>query len=382
MRIALVGPATPYRGGIAHFSNELAKTLTSRNHEVWLETFRRQYPALLFPGTTQLEGNLSDLPADTRADIDSINPWSWVSTGRRLHDQHFDLILFSYWLSFFVPAYAAIARLARSSSGTRIGAVVHNALPHERRIGDRLFSRYFLRRCDGLITLSSAVRDSVRMLGVDTPAVEAGHPAYSHFGAAIEPREARAALGLPQDAPILLFFGFVRRYKGLDLLIEALPEVLEIHQDTQLVVAGEFYEDEEYIRRRTSELGVTEAVHFDTRYIPDERVHLYFSAADLVVQPYRSATQSGVAHVAFHFARPIVVTDVGGLAETVPHLEAGMVVPAGDPEALGGAIIRFLEDDELRARLRSGAADQGRLYTWDQLAQDVERLATPVGFTS
>ena len=373
-KIAIVGPARPFRGGIAHFTGELAGALRRRGHHVTLETFSRQYPALLFPGKTQLEPDQGDLPEDTIAQLDSINPLTWRSTGNRIRREAYDLVVFSYWLSFFAPAYASVARRARRS-GSRIISLVHNAVPHRPRPGDRMLSRYWLRRCDSLLTLSSAVRDDIRSLGVSAPILETGHPVYTHFGEAVEKEEARRVLGLPPEVPVLLFFGFIRNYKGLDVLIDAMPRVLRDLPDAQLMVAGEFYEDETLIRKRSAQSGIGPNVRFDTRYIPDERVKLYFSAADLVVQPYRSATQSGVAHVAFHFSRPVVVTNVGGLAETVPHGEAGFVVPPEHPEALAGSITNYFSDPELRNRLDEGARRQHGVFSWEALAAELESQA-------
>jgi D-inositol-3-phosphate glycosyltransferase len=374
MKIVIVGPAKPYRGGIAHFSDELARSLRLRGHEVSLETFSRQYPSFLFPGTTQLEGRLDQLPPHTTARIDSLNPFSWWSAARRIRRQGTDLVVFAYWLSYFAPAYRAIAsRLSRA--GIPVLGLVHNAIPHEKRIGDRTLGRTFLTRCDRLITLSHAVSEDVRSLNVTTPIVEAGHPVYSHFGRGIDRADAREKLGFPPDCPLVLFFGFIRRYKGLDVLIEAMPRLLKTHPGAVLLVAGEFYEDEQKIRNRTMELGISAAVRFDTRYVPDDRVPVYFSAADLVAQPYRSATQSGVAHIAFHFGRPVVVTDVGGLAETVPHDEAGFVVPPEDPAALADTMSRFFSDAELRERVENGASRQHGVFSWHALAEAVEDAA-------
>jgi D-inositol-3-phosphate glycosyltransferase len=374
MKIVIVGPSKPYRGGIAHFSEELARTLRLRGHEVGMETFSRQYPSFLFPGTTQLEGSLDDLPPETVAKIDSLNPLTWWKAARRIRKQGADLVVFAYWLAFFAPAYRAMARSLRRA-GIPIVALVHNALPHERRFGDRTLGRAFLSRCNRLVTLSHAVADDVRSLGIDVPVEEAGHPVYSHFGRAIDRQDARRNLGFAAERPLLLFFGFIRRYKGLDVLIEAMPSILESCPGTVLLVAGEFYEDELAIRDRAAELGIGASIRFDTRYVSDERVPVYFSAADLVVQPYRSATQSGVAHIAFHFGRPVVVTDVGGLAETVPDGEAGFVVPPENPEKLAEAVIRFLSDAELRNTVTSGASRQHGMFSWHSLAEAVEKAA-------
>jgi glycosyltransferase involved in cell wall biosynthesis len=258
-------------------------------------------------------------------------------------------------------------------------AVVDNALPHERRPGDRLLARYALGACDGLIVMSDSVRRDVEALGLSGRVVQVEHPAYDIFG---EPRDrgaARIGLGLPERAPVLLFFGFIRRYKGLHVLLEAMPAIRERLPAARLVVAGEFYAGEEDLRAQADRLGLTSgddpAVRFDADYIPEDRVADYFAAADVIVQPYVSATQSGVAAIAYHFSRPLITTDVGGLAETVPHEVSGLVVAPEDPRALADAVVRYFTDDGLRERLELGVAGQRERYSWDRIYEAVEQLA-------
>ncbi|MEM6785843.1 MAG: glycosyltransferase, partial [Bacteroidota bacterium] len=307
LRVALVGPAPPYRGGIAHFLVSTARRLRARGHAVEVVTFTRQYPALLFPGKTQYAEGASrdDEPQATRL-LDSVGPRSWWRTARHLRAWQPDVVVFMQWMPFFAPAFGTIARQVRRG-GARVLAVVHNALPHEPRVGDHALMRYLLKATDGLVVLSDSVRVDLARLGVveaQTPVRQVRHPVYDHFGDPLPQAEARRRLGLPDGAPVLLFFGFVRAYKGLDVLLEAMPRVLEHVPEARLVVAGEFYEAEAAYRERAAPSG--DAVRFDADYIPDAEVAAYFSAADLVVQPYRSATQSGVAQIAFHFARPVV----------------------------------------------------------------------------
>jgi D-inositol-3-phosphate glycosyltransferase len=374
MKIVIVGPSRPYRGGIAQFSDELSNAVRLRGHEVRMETFKRQYPSFLFPGKTQLDGSLRDLPAGTVARLDSVNPLSWWKTARRIRKIDPDVVVFAYWLGFMAPAYNSIARAARRA-GIPLVVLVHNAISHEKRIGDQWLGQTFFRKTNRLIALSNAVATDLREMGFGERVVEAGHPVYTHFGKERDRDSARTDLHLPLDAPVALFFGFIRRYKGLDVLIEALPSILTKKPEFKLVVAGEFYEDEEAIRERVKELGIGRSVIFHSEYIPNERVATYFSAADLVVQPYRTATQSGVAHVAFHFGRPMVITNVGGLAETVPGGEAGMVVPPENPKALAEAMCSFFSDDSLRQRLTAGARLERGSFTWHALAELIEDAA-------
>ena len=312
--------------------------------------------------------------------IDTLNPLSWWRTAQHLRAAAPDALVFQYWMPFFAPAYGTIARLARRD-GIRILAVVHNALPHERHLGDAWLSRYFLRAGDGFVVMSDAVNQDLTPLRRKTAAVRRiEHPVYSRFGEPVPRAEARAALGLPPDAPVVLFFGFVRAYKGLHVLLDALPAALEQVPALRLVVAGEFYDDPARYQRLIRQHGLAEHVTVHDRYIPSEAVPRYFGAADVVAQPYVSATQSGVAQIAFHFDTPLILTDVGGLAEVVPHEKAGLVVPPEDPAALARALARYFTDD-LKAALTAGVRQQKQKYHPDRLFEALEALSggIPVG---
>ena len=371
MRITLLGPAWPFRGGIAHFQAALARGLAARGHDVSQVTFRRQYPEVLFPGRTQLDDGPppADLPIAAQT-MDSLNPLSWTRTARHVADHGAEVAVFMHWMPFFGPAFGVVARRLRKR-GVRVLAVVHNAIPHERRPGDVPFTRFGLGASDGLVVMSDQVRDDVEALGLEAPVEQVAHPVYSGFGDPAPSADARAALGLPADVPLFLFFGFIRRYKGLHVLLDAWAEVRRRVPEAELVVAGEFYADEATLRAQAAAL---DGVRLDADYIPDDRVGLYFSAASAVVQPYVSATQSGVAQIAFHFGTPVITTDVGGLAEIVPDGEAGLVVPPEDPAALADALVRFVEDD-LAEALAAGVRRERETYSWDRLCEAVERLA-------
>ena len=373
-RLVVVGPFPPYRGGIAHFTQAMTEGLRARGHDVRPVSFARQYPALLFPGKTQFEPDRTSEEGRTSAEaprlVNTLNPLSWLQTARHILRQRPDVCLFQYWMPFFAPALGMVAWVLRRR-GVRVVGVVHNALPHERRPGDRLLSRFFLQQCNGLVVLSEAVEADVRGLGATAPVRRAEHPVFAHFGEAIPKEEARRRLGLPEDAPVVLFFGFVRRYKGLHVLLDAMPEVVRRRPDVRLVVAGEFYDDEAPYRAQVQRHGLGEHVLFRPDYIPQDEVARYFSAADVVAQPYLSATQSGIAAIAFHFGRPLVVTDVGGLAEVVPHERAGLVVPPDDPSALAAAIVRFFEED-LGETLAEGVRRARQNHSWDRLYEAVE----------
>jgi len=369
VRVALLGPAWPYRGGIAHFQTSLGRALAARGHEVSEVTFSRQYPERLFPGTSQFsDGPPPETPALRL--IDSLNPASWVRTANAVAKSGADVAVFMHWMPFFGPAFGVIARRLRKR-GVRVLAVIHNALPHERRPGDVALTRFGLGACDGLIVMSDQVREDIERIGIAAPLRQRAHPPYDVFGEPVDTSEARAALALPAEAPVFLFFGFIRRYKGLHVLLEAWGRVIERIPEARLVVAGEFYAEEESLRAQAA--PYSDSVRFDADYIPDARVGLYVSAADAVVQPYVTATQSGVAQIAFHFGRPVITTDVGGLAEIVPDGEAGLVVPPEDPAALADALVRFVEAD-MGPTLATGVARQRERTSWEALAETVEEL--------
>ncbi|MFB6229517.1 MAG: glycosyltransferase [Salinibacter sp.] len=375
MRIAVVGPMHPYRGGIAHFTEMTVQGLDERGHEMRPVSFARQYPEFLFPGKTQFEPD-DEAPAIVRGAprlLDPLNPLSWLRTAWQLREQRPEAVIFQYWMPFFAPAYGTVARILRWA-GIPSLAVVHNALPHERHLGDAWLSRFFLAACEGHVVMSDAVANNLQSLRrPDAAFRRIEHPVYERFGEPVPRAKARAALDLPEDAPVMLFFGFVREYKGLHVLLKALPDVLEALPDPHLVVAGEPYDDPARYRRLIREHGLDAHVHWYDDYVPSGEVPTYFCAADLVVQPYVSATQSGVAQIATHFERPMVVTDVGGLAETIPHEEAGFVVPAEDPEALASAIIRFFQEG-WAGRLAEGVRERKHAQQPARLLEAIEEL--------
>lgn len=375
-KIMLVGPAAPYRGGIAHFLHATRKGLQRRGHSVEVVNFSRQYPALLFPGKTQYDTDPhAEAPGSVRM-LDSVNPLSWWKTARYIAAKNPKLVIFMHWMPFFAPAYGFVARRLRAR-GIRVLCLVHNALPHEQRPGDRAMSRYFFRACDGFVVLSDAVASDLKMLGIQAGIRLAGHPVYEHFGAVRPREEARQQLGLRPTQPVLLFFGFVRKYKGLHLLLDSMPAVRERLPDVHLLVAGECYGDDSRYRNQVRSLGIENHVTLRLEYIPDHDIPVLFSAADVVVQPYISASQSGVAQIAYHFDRPLIVTDVGGLAEIVPHERAGLVVPPEDPEALAAAVVRFFEE-RMGPQLEQGVLVEKEKYSWDQLVDTIAQFLNDI----
>ncbi|MFH1144980.1 MAG: glycosyltransferase [Candidatus Eisenbacteria bacterium] len=376
MKIVYIGTAHPMRGGIAQFNAILARELAQR-HTVRFLSFTRQYPGLLFPGKTQFVASDDTAAVRCAAEpiLDSISPWSWWRTAQRAARERPAVLLFKYWMPFFAPAFGSISRWVKRRLPVRVIYVCDNIMPHERTPLDTVLTRYALAPVDGFVVMSAAVRDDLLALRPDASWRLVPHPIYNVFGERGDPQAARAQLGLG-PGPWLLFFGYVRPYKGLDLLLRALP-VIRRRVPVQVVVAGEFYEGEERYRKLAREAGVSEAVHFHADYIPESRVPLYFSAADAVVLPYRSATQSGIIQVAYQLDTPVICTAVGGLAEVVPHESSGFIVPPDDVDALAAAVVRFYEGG-WEQRLREGVRAQKARFGWAPLVEAIEDLARPL----
>jgi glycosyltransferase involved in cell wall biosynthesis len=370
MNITILGPAFPLRGGIAHYSTLLASALGA-SHTVDTVTFKRQYPAFLFPGKTQQEsgGTFNAAPAPEL--VDSINPLNWVRVGRLIRDRRPDILVFQYWLPFFGPCFGTIARIVRSNKHTRIIYICHNILPHERRPFDVSFTRYAFGVVDAFIVQSSAVeRDLKRLL----PRARYRHvplPVYSIFGEAGEKGKVREKLGI-KDERVILFFGHVRRYKGLHVLLQAMPHLLA-RLPVRLLVVGEFYDDEQAYREQVRALGLEHAVTIHSDYVPNEQVGEFFSAADVVVLPYMSATQSAIAQIAYNFNRPVIATNVGGLAEVVIDGRTGYVVPPEDPASLAAAIERFY-GEQREEEFANNVREEKRKYSWENLVVAIEQM--------
>jgi glycosyltransferase involved in cell wall biosynthesis len=374
MRVALVGPFHPWRGGIAQYLGLFAEALAVR-HQVLGITFTRQYPGFLFPGQSQLDPDAAPPAVPVERLVDSLDPRSWSRAAGRLGEFAPHALIYKWWLPFFAPAFARIAAPLRRRN-TRVVLVCDNLVPHERRPLDGALTRWMLRESDGYLVMSESVEADLERLKPGAPRRRVRHPLYTQFDRGRWSREsARAHLGLAGD--VLLFFGYVRPYKGLDVLLEALPAV-RARRPVTLVVAGEFYEPAAPYRERVARLGLAEAVRFLDRYLPDDEVEALFRAADLVVLPYRSATQSGVTQVAYALGAPVLTTAVGGLPETVRDGETGLVVPSEDPAALAAAAVRFFEED-LSARLRAGVEELRREHSWDALACAFEDLVASLG---
>lgn len=366
MKITILGTAHPYRGGIAAFNERLAKELQEEGHSVDIITFTVQYPSILFPGKTQYSGEPSPRGLDIRRMMSSINPFSWIKTGNRIRREAPDILLISFWIPYMAPCLGTIARIARRNGKTRIVTVLHNLIPHEKRPGDNFFVKYFCGGIDRYVAMSKSVLADIDKFDTVNPRTFSPHPIYDNFGEAVARDEACRHLGLDPADKILLSFGLIRDYKGLDWLLEAFAS-LKDRKGLKLVVAGEFYSDGERYHKLAKKLGIDGEVIWRTEFVPDSEVRYYFCAADLIVQPYKSATQSGVTQIAYHFEKPMLVTRVGGLAEIVPDGKVGYVADPS-PVAVAEALERFLDE---APDFSEGIKAEKKKYSWGEMAEAV-----------
>ena len=371
-KIYLIGTAWPFRGGIAAFNERLATAYQEAGYEVTIINFRLQYPAIFFPGKTQMANWAGPEHLNIRREINSVNPLNWIIVGNRIRRERPSLVIFRYWLPFMGPAFGTIARLIRLNRTTRVITIFDNIVPHERRIGDRLFTNYFIRPIQAFIAMSDTVFNDIKKFDTKKPRELCPHPLYDNFGEKVDKDEAKSHLGLDPDTGYSLFFGFIRDYKGLDLALRAFGDERLRDSDKRLLVAGEFYSDEKYYLDIIKELDIAGQVVLRTDFIPDDEVKYYFSAADLVVQPYKTATQSGISQIAYHFDKPMIVTNVGGLPEIVPDGKSGFVVER-DSSAIAGAIRRYY-DEKMEPVFEAGMREEKKKYSWESMVSAIERL--------
>ena len=374
-KVVIIGPGHPLRGGLATFNQRLAKEFNDRGDDCSIYSFSLQYPSFLFPGKTQYSDEPAPEGIKIHTVINSVNPLNWIKVGNRLKKERPDLIVVRYWLPFMGPALGTILRRVRKNRHTKIICIADNVIPHEKRPGDKSFTKYFLKSCDAFITMSEKVMSDLHLFQPGKTAKLVSHPLYDNFGSIIPKSDARKHLGLPVGEKIILFFGFIRKYKGLDLLLETMADKRIKDAGVKLLVAGEFYEDEKPYKEQIEKLGIKDQLYLRTDFIPDSEVKYYLSAADAVIQPYRNATQSGVTPLAYHFEKPMVVTNVGGLPSLVPHEKVGLVTTA-DPEAIATGILRFyqLGEDYFIPHLRN----EKQKYSWSLMAGTISQLANDI----
>jgi glycosyltransferase involved in cell wall biosynthesis len=370
--IKIIGPAYPYRGGIATTNERLAQEFLLMGFHVDIETFIVQYPSVLFPGKTQYNEKTAPENLKIRRTINSVNPLNWIKTGKRICRERPDLVIIRYWLPFLAPCLGTIAGLIRKNKHTVIICLADNVVPHEHRPGDRLLTNYFMQRIDGLVAMSKSVLNDANSFRGDLVQGFCPHPIFDNYGERLLAEVAKQKLHLDQTSRYLLFFGFIRDYKGLDLLIEAFADERLREFPVKLLVAGEYYSSPEPYLELIKKNNLEDWIELRTDFIPDDQVNLYFSAADMVVQPYKSATQSGVTQIGYHFNKPMLVTNVGGLSEIIPDGKVGYVV---EPESgkIADALVDFYRNDRV-AEFEENMIEEKKRFSWSNMVQTFESV--------
>lgn len=371
-KVLIIGTAYPYRGGLAVYNERLAKAFAENGDEVKIETFKLQYPDFLFPGKTQYaEWEYSGNVGIERT-ISSINPLNWIKVGRRLRKEKYDIVIIKYWLPFMGPCFGTIARQIRKNGHTKVISILDNVVPHEKRIGDKIFTRWFVKHVDGFVSMSESVQSDLSFFNKEKPRGLCPHPLYDNFGKSLTTEESLKQLKLDDNYKYILFFGLIRDYKGLDLLLEAFANDILKTLPVKLIIAGEFYSDSEKYYQMIEKLDLTDRVIVYPKFIPDNEVNLYFGAASLVVQPYKSATQSGVTQIAYHFEKPMVVTNVGGLSEIVPNGKVGYVVDI-DTTEIANAIADFFTNNRAEQFVQ-GIKEEKQKYSWERMINTIQTV--------
>jgi D-inositol-3-phosphate glycosyltransferase len=373
-KVLIVGPAHPLRGGLATYNERLAKAINQQGHECEILSFSLQYPSLFFPGKTQFTNDAPPQNLVIHSLINSLNPINWIITANRLSSKQYDIVVFRYWMSFMAPSFGTIARVLKQNNPCKILAIVDNLIPHEPSFLDTIATPYFIESCDGFLTMSEAVKTQLDQWPVQKNVVYTPHPMYDMFGPIGNMHEAKLKIGLNPQENYLLFFGFIRGYKGLGLLLDALTIEPVRKIPFKVIIAGEFYEDSKPYLDKIKSLGLEDKLVMRNDFIPNNQVCDYFNAADAVIQPYTSATQSGVTQIAYYYNKPMIVTNVGGLAELVPHQKSGLVCnpTAGD---IAKAIAQFYEQNMME-KLSDGSAAEKYKFTWETLIEKLLSLAS------
>ena len=372
MKNLILGPAYPLRGGIASFNEALCKAFIQVDKESKIISLYFQYPGFLFPGKTQYAEGLPPVDIQIASVISSVNPLSWRRTVKFILKEAPDYIVVQYWMPFMAPAFGWICRKIRKKSKIKVISITHNVRPHEQSFPDRMLSSYFFNSCDAFVTLSNSSLSELKEIKPHIPAAFIPHPIYDHFGASIPRKAALDQIGLSEKHKYLLFFGLIRNYKGLDLLYQAMASKKLEDLDLKLIIAGEFYEDKSKYEKLARQIGIGDKLIVRDNYIPNDEVKFYFSASDMVIQPYRSATQSGITQIAYHFNKPMLVTRVGGLPEIVPDQKVGYVTSV-DPESIADAILDFYKNDRMPLFIKNIEEEKKR-FSWESMVEGIEEL--------
>jgi len=371
--IVFIGTSHPYRGGLAVFNERLALEMQSGGNNVRIETFKLQYPSMLFPGKTQYSDSRAPENLNIVRTVNSIWPLNWIKVARRIKKEKPDIVLIRYWLPLMAPCFGTIARLIKKNGHTKIIALLDNIIPHEKRPGDNILTRYFEKPVDGFIAMSKSVLKELDLFNNSKPRIFSPHPVFDNFGDSITRKDALQKLGLDPEYRYILFFGLVREYKGFDILINAFADKAFREMRIRLLAVGEFYVPRAPYDKLIREHGLEEDIMIFPDFIPDEEVAYWFCASDIIAQPYRTATQSGVTQIGYHFNKPMLVTDVGGLSEIIPHGKGGYVVKP-DPGAVSEALIDFFSNNRY-SKFEAGIKQEKNKYSWDRMVRNFFLLA-------
>ena len=372
MKITILGTAHPYRGGIAAFTERLAKAFQKIGDDVNISTFSLQYPDFLFPGKSQYSYSNKPINLDITSEVNSINPINWLRIGLKIKKQRPDILILKYWIPFLAPCLGTISRIVRANTHTKVIAIVHNLIPHEKRFGDNILNRYFVNSCDAFVAISESVYNDLDHFVKHKKKILSIHPLYDNFGKVVDKDQAISNLSLDKDYRYMLFFGIIRQYKGLDILLEAFSDNRLQTKNIKLIIAGEFYEDSQPYYDLIDKYNLSDSVVLVTNFIPDNEVSNYFCAADIIVQPYKHATQSGVTQIAYYFDKPMLVTNVGGLKEIVPHNKVGYVCKP-QPNDVADHLFKFFSQNK-ESEFTKGVKEEKHKYSWSRMIDDIKFL--------
>lgn len=370
-KVILLGSAYPLRGGLSAFNERLIREFQSQGFECEIYTFKLQYPSFLFPGKTQYSDDPAPVDLNINVKVNSINPFNWIKVGFELRKKKPKLLIVKFWLPFMSPCFGTICRIAKRNNYTKVVSIVDNILPHEKRPGDRILAKYWTGSADGFIAMSKNVLNDLAQF-TSKPKYLSPHPIYDNYGSSISKTEARSKLGIKDEAKYVLFFGFIRRYKGLDILLEALADERLKQLNVKAIIAGEFYSDSQYYLDIVDKLNLKDRLILATDFIPNSGVATYFCASDVVVQPYISATQSGVTQIAYNFDKPIITTNVGGLEEFVENEKVGFVVEP-DKNQIADSIYSFYTN-KLEERFILGVIEEKKRFSWIEMVNSLLNL--------
>jgi glycosyltransferase involved in cell wall biosynthesis len=371
--VVIIGTAYPFRGGgMSTYNERLAEAFQQRGDTVTIYTFSLQYPGFLFPGKTQYSTDQPPANLKIKVAVNSVNPFNWIKVGREIKSLKADIIIIRYWMPFMAPCLGSLARIIRRNKFSKVIAITDNIIPHEKMPGGNLLSRYFVKSCDGFIAMSRAVLNDLYKFDTIRPRLYSPHPLYDNFGNPVPKSKAKKHLNLDEDTHYILFFGFIREYKGLDLLIKAFADERFRKLPVKLLIAGEFYIEGKPYFDLIEKLGLKDDIVLRTEFIENSEIVNYFCASDIVAQPYKDATQSGVTQIAYHFEKPMLTTNVGGLSEMVPDGKVGYVV-APEGNEISEALLRFFNENKEQEFSINSALEKKR-FSWDILLQSIDAV--------